>query len=63
MAKVSEAQRKANAKWAKKNPEKRRKQRLKSACKSYIYNYADTKDELSEVEVWLDDKNSQIESE
>lgn len=63
MAKVSEAQKRANARWAKKNPEKKKRQRLKSACKSYIYNYADTEGELSEVEAWLDDKKSQIESE
>lgn len=60
MGKVSEAQKRANAKWDKENPEKRKRIRLKSACKSYIYNYVNTGDDLSEVMAWIDEKKDEI---
>lgn len=59
MAKASEAQTRANAKWKSKNKEKQRKYQYKSYAKSYIRNMTNTED-LDELCELIDERRKEL---
>lgn len=59
MEKVSQAQKKANRKWRKGNPEQARKISYRSTARTFIRNWADEED-LIELETLINERRKQI---
>lgn len=57
--KTSEAQVRASRNWDKKNPEKARHSRYKSAAKTFLRHHA-TEEELQEIEALIADRRKKI---
>ena len=57
-----ESQKRANKKYLKANPEKRRKYQYKSNAKTFIKRYANSKD-ITDLRELLDERAEQLENE
>ncbi len=58
--KTSDAQKKANERWKRKNKDLQRRYVKRSTAKNYILKTLDTQDELEEVKDWIKEKEKNL---